>query len=286
MLGGEHKAGNLDWIATRNTSVVYSSLEPGEYTFLVRASLNDDFSKASTATYHFKIRKPPWKTAWFISLVVLLLASSGFLIIRAREKRLIREENLTREKIIFQFETLKSQVNPHFLFNSFSTLSAIIDEDRVMALDYVQKLSVFFRNILEYQDKSLIPLKEEITLADAYYYLQKKRYGSNFSVEYQVSKEHLASYIPPLTLQMILENAVKHNIVSTEKPLAVRIYSEGDTIIISNPNQVKQNAPPSTGIGLKNIMNRYRLLADKHIEVIVTPEFYMVVLPVIKTDPS
>ena len=110
-------------------------------------------------------------------LMILLTGCTIFLLIRAREKRLIREENLTREKILFQFETLKSQVNPHFLFNSFSTLSAIIDEDREMALDYVQKLSMFFRNILEYQDKSLITLKEELSLADTYYYLQKKRYG-------------------------------------------------------------------------------------------------------------
>jgi ligand-binding sensor domain-containing protein len=277
---------DLDWISTRNTSMVYSSLEPGEYTFRVRASLNDDFSHASTASYHFIIRRPPWKTPWFITMLLLLTGIIIYLVFRAREKRLIREENLSREKIIFQFETLKSQVNPHFLFNSFSTLSAIIDEDREMALDYIQKLSVFFRNILEYQDKSLITLKEELALADTYYYLQKKRYGPSFSVTYDLSPEHLSTYIPPLTLQMILENAVKHNIISTEKPLSVRVYSEGDTLVISNPNQPRPDAAVSTGIGLKNIMNRYRLLADKGIEIRGTSQTYTVILPVIKTDLS
>jgi hypothetical protein len=277
------KGYDLDWITTKNTSVTFSSLAPGSYTFMVRASVNNDFSDATVKSYYFVIRKAIWRTWWFIAVILLMAIIIVFFFIRSREKRLKREENLQKEKILFQFETLKSQVNPHFLFNSFSTLSAIIDEDKEMALDYVQKLSVFFRNILEYRDKSVITLKEEIELADTYYYLQKKRYGDNFSLKINVPNEFLATLIPPLTLQMILENAVKHNIISAEKPLSISITVNDGFLVISNPVQAKKNAVPSIGIGLPNIRNRYRLLINKEIEIIISESEYKVLLPIIKT---
>jgi ligand-binding sensor domain-containing protein len=277
------KGYDLDWITTKNTSVVYSSLAPGDYTFMVKASVSLDFTHATVKSYHFVIRNPIWKTAWFIISVLLLTAAIIYLLIRIREKRLRREDNLQKEKIIFQFETLKSQVNPHFLFNSFSTLSAIIDEDKEMALDYVQKLSVFFRNILEYRDKTVITLREEISLADTYYYLQKKRYGDNFIMNTDIPEAFLNTLIPPLTLQMILENAVKHNVISADKPLTISITVSDDYIIIRNPVQAKINEPASTGIGLPNIRSRYRLLINKDIEIEITATDYIVLLPIINT---
>ena len=277
------KSHDLDWITTKNTSVIYSNLEPGNYTFMVRASVNNDFSDATVKSYYFVVRKPIWKTGWFITIILLLTSIIVYLYIRNREKRLRREENLQKEKIIFQFETLKSQVNPHFLFNSFSTLSAIIDADKEMALDYVQKLSVFFRNILEYRDKTVITLKEELVLADTYYYLQEQRYGANFSLTIDIPTELLATLIPPMTLQMILENAVKYNIISAEKPLTISIRAREGFIVISNPVQAKKNVAPSTGIGLPNIRNMYRLLINKEIEINISSTEYVVLLPIIKT---
>jgi ligand-binding sensor domain-containing protein len=277
------KGFDIDWISTKNTSVIYSSLGPGTYTFMVRASVNNDFSSATIKSYHFVVRNPLWKTAWFITFVLLLTGIIIYLYIRSREKRLRHEDKLQKEKILFQFETLKSQVNPHFLFNSFSTLSAIIDEDKELALDYVQKLSVFFRNILEYRDKSVISLKEELALADTYYYLQKKRYGDNFNLKIDIPEEYLATLIPPLTLQMILENVVKHNVISAEKPLAISIRVKDGYLEISNPVQVKKNSVQSAGIGLPNIRNRYHLLVDKEIEIKITSTEYIVHLPLINT---
>jgi len=250
---------------------------------MVRASVNNDFSDATVKSYYFVVRKPIWKTGWFITIILLLTSIIVYLYIRNREKRLRREENLQKEKIIFQFETLKSQVNPHFLFNSFSTLSAIIDADKEMALDYVQKLSVFFRNILEYRDKTVITLKEELVLADTYYYLQEQRYGANFSLTIDIPTELLATLIPPMTLQMILENAVKYNIISAEKPLTISIRAREGFIVISNPVQAKKNVAPSTGIGLPNIRNMYRLLINKEIEINISSTEYVVLLPIIKT---
>lgn len=279
------KGYDLDWITTKNSSVIYSSLRPGDYTFMVRASVGNNFANARIKSYHFVVRKPIWATAWFILIVVLLVGAIVYIFVRIREKRLRHEDELQKEKIVFQFETLKSQVNPHFLFNSFSTLSAIIDEDKEMALDYVQKLSVFFRNILEYRDKTVITLSEEISLADTYYYLQKKRYGDNFSMNINIPDEYLSSFIPPLSLQMIIENAVKHNVISASKPLAISITAINDFISISNPIQAKINEPASTGVGLPNIRNRYHLLINKEIEIKITETEYIVLLPIIKILP-
>ena len=273
---------DLDWIPTRNPSVTYSSLGSGTYTFRVRASLNGNFTGAETASYHFVIRPPVWRAWWFILLVVVLLTGTVLAIVRMREKRLRREEALQKENILFQFETLKSQVNPHFLFNSFSTLSAIIDENKEMALDYVQNLSAFFRNILEYRDKSLITVEEELKLLDHYYFIQKQRYGEHLRLVTDLPAEYLRSFIPPLTLQLIFENAVKHNGVSAGRPLTVKIEAQGDAISVSNNRQPKAGLPPSTGTGLTNIRNRYLLLSRKEIRIITTREEFMIVLPVIK----
>jgi LytS/YehU family sensor histidine kinase len=277
---------DIDWIPTRNGSVVYSSLAPGDYTFKVRASLNNDFSDAAIVQYRFVIRKPIWATYWFIAIALISAGSVVYLVVRARESRLRREESLQKEKLLFQLQTLKNQVNPHFLFNSFSTLSAIIDEDKEMALDYVQKLSAFFRNILEYRDKSVITLREELVLADTYYYLQKKRYGANFNLVTNIPEDYLHTFIPPMTLQMIIENAVKHNVISTDKPLTVAVHAAGDSIVITNVLQPKKSEATSTGVGLQNIINRYRLLVDREITISRENGLFTVSLPVIKSISS
>ena len=277
---------DLDWIPTRNTSVVYSSLIPGKYTFRVRASLNHDYSDAAVASYHFVIRKPVWQTYWFIGISFVMAAAIIYLFIRLRERRLRREENLQKEKLLFQLQTLKNQVNPHFLFNSFSTLSAIIDEDKDMALDYVQKLSAFFRNILEFRDRSVISLREELELAGTYYYLQKKRFGVNFNLVIDISQELQDTFIPPMTLQMIIENAIKHNVISTDKPLTVKVKATHERIVITNTIRVKKSQQASTGVGLQNIRNRYHLLISREIEIDQSNGVFTVSLPVINTIPT
>lgn len=277
---------DLDWIPTRNSSVIYSSLSPGEYTFRVKASLTGNFLDAPAVSYHFVIRKPFWLTYWFIGLSIIFTAGFIYLFMRTRERRLIREETLQKEKLLFQLQTLKNQVNPHFLFNSFSTLSAVIDEDKEMALDYVQKLSAFFRNILESHDKPVVTLQEELLLADNYYYLQKKRYGANLKFVTEIPGKLLQTFIPPMTLQMLIENAVKHNVVSSDKPLTVRITASPEQIVITNIIQVKRNVTDSTGMGLQNIKNRYRLLVNKEIGIENTGNSFTVTLPVINSIPK
>ncbi|MBK6965580.1 MAG: histidine kinase [Bacteroidales bacterium] len=270
-----------DWVSTGDRKATYSNLPPGKYTFRVQSSVNDDFTYAMEASFDFSIRSPFYSRWWFILAVVIILAASAFLIIRSRLNRVRREQQLLKEKAESQFQLLRSQVNPHFLFNNFSTLMAIIEEDKDLAIEYVGKLSAFFRYILEYRDKELIPLSEEMEIVENYIFLQKKRYGDNLAVHKEINPAHLSSLIPPLTLQLLLENAVKHNIVSSTRPLVIRVFSEFDFLVIENAIQPRKTPETSTGMGLQNIKSRYRIFTAKEIVIEQTDNYYKVFLPLI-----
>jgi LytS/YehU family sensor histidine kinase len=158
---------------------------------------------------------------------------------------------------------------------------AIIEEDKQVAIEYVGKLSAFFRNILEYRNKELIPLSEELKVAESYIFLQKKRYGENLHINIDPDEKFLSSLIPPLTLQLLIENAVKHNIVSESRPLLVSIRSEQDTLIVENTLQLKKTPEISTGMGLENIRSRYRMYTNREILIRKTEKSFSVYLPVI-----
>ncbi len=275
------KGYDLGWSETRNNMASYPNLAPGDYTFEVRSAIKGDFLQSEIKTYSFTVKKPLWKTNWFIIASVILLALLLYLIILFRERAMKQREANEREKIMFQFQTLRSQVNPHFLFNSFSTLISIIDEDKDIAIDYVEKLSQFFRAILDYRDTELIPLSEELKLTDTYYYLQKKRYCENLNLEIEVGEKELNTFIPPMVLQMLVENAIKHNVVSAEKPLKVRIFTDAKHIMVINNLQPKKAGEPSTGIGLANIRNRYLLLGFGETVIDTTNDEFCVKLPLI-----
>jgi len=275
---------DIDWIETRDNLVTYSSLPPGNYVFEVRSSIKGDFSQSAIKSYSFTVKKPFWKTTWFIILALLSITMLVYMVIRLREKTMKQRDASEREKIMFQFQTLRSQVNPHFLFNSFSTLISIIDEDKNVAIEYVEKLSQFFRDLLEYREKDLIPLSEELKLIDTYYYLQKKRYCENLQLEIEIGDRARHSLIPPMVLQMLVENAIKHNVVSAEKPLSVQITTTERHIIVTNNLQRKKDKEPSTGIGLANIRNRYALLGFGDTEITTSEDCFTVQLPLIVTE--
>lgn len=273
---------DLEWKPTADRQISYANLSPGNYTFKVRASQYKDFPGTKAASYSFKINAPFWSTWWFYAIVALLIAVAIYSIVRIRLARLQRIQALERDKIMFQYETLKSQVNPHFLFNSFSTLMNVIEENRDVAIEYVEKLSVFFRNILEFREKNLIGVDEEIRVIKNYIYLQKRRYGDNLTVHIDLTDEALNTFIPPLTMQLLVENAIKHNIVSRSKPLEIDILSEGEFLIIKNNLQPKSFTGDSTGFGLKTIKHRYRLFGKDNVTIDKQDRIFIVSLPYIK----
>lgn len=271
-----------EWINTRDRHAVFPNLQPGKYTFRVRASLNKNFAAGAEASYSFTIQNPFWDETWFRLLLVIALLGVAYIYLKARDNRMRKLEALKKEKIEFQFETLKSQVNPHFLFNSFNTLIVIIEDNQKLAVEYVEKLSEFFRTIVTYKDKELIPLREELEIASTYFYIQQKRFGKNFSLRVDVSDSLQETLVPPVVLQILIENAIKHNAVSAETPLLVKIYSEENKLVIQNNINRKRTVSDSTGTGLQNIINRYKLLTTEEVTIINNGINFIVTLPLLK----
>jgi ligand-binding sensor domain-containing protein len=277
---------NNNWTTSRDRSITYPRLPAGKYTFKVRSALNQDFKNAKESSWSFVIAPPFWQRWWFIVSIWLLAAvAMRFYIIR-RERRIKHLEQLQKEKIEFQFETLKSQVNPHFLFNSFNTLISVIEDNPKVAVEYVERLSQFFRNIVTYREKDVIVLREELDLLDNYYFLQKKRFCENLSLKLDVPEEIKNSrYVPPLTLQLLMENAVKHNSISKETPLFIELFvNKHGKLVMRNNRNGKIKKTESPGMGLQNIISRFQLLSDRTVEIKSADNFFEVAIPLLKEE--
>ncbi|HMD00995.1 MAG TPA: histidine kinase, partial [Ferruginibacter sp.] len=192
------------------------------------------------------------------------------------------KETLKRESLNAQLNALKTQVNPHFLFNNLNTLAAVIPEDPDLAVEFVQQMSKVYRHILDIKDDTSIPLKDELEVLKAYGFLLKTRFGRNLDIEINVPDEKLKQRIVPYSLQLLMENAIKHNIVSSEKPLKISVFAENGQIVVSNNLQMKNQVNESTGIGLDNIRNRYKLLGNKQVNVAASGENFTVSIPLLE----
>ena len=193
-----------------------------------------------------------------------------------------RAKDLERENTQSQLETLKNQINPHFLFNSLNTLSAIIPEDAELSVAFVDKLAYVYRYILEIREKEIITLEEELEYIKSYLFLLKIRFGENFQVSMDLDDEAKKKKIVPLSLQILIENAIKHNVVSKKKPLHIEILTkDNNKLVVKNNLQKKNSIIQSTHVGLQNISNRYKLLSGDSIEVEESAEVFQVVIPLI-----
>ena len=193
-----------------------------------------------------------------------------------------REQKLREEKLIFQYETLKNQVNPHFLFNSLNTLSTLVYKDPKLSDEFIKKLSIIYRYILENSERDMVDLHSEIQFVRNYFYLQKIR--DNGKIELKIEVEDQEDYqILPISLQLLVENALKHNAATREKPLTIIIKKEDESIVITNNIQPKLNIEKSSKIGLKNLAERVKLMTGKEIEIEETRDQYKVIIPLNRT---
>ncbi len=216
-----------------------------------------------------------------ISLVVAIYESIYFY--QQLKKSIQEKEELQRENIQSQLEGLKSKVNPHFLFNSLNTLAYLIPEDADKSVKFVQKLSKVYRYILEMSDEKLIPLQQELDFLNAYIFLLKERFEENLRVEIDIPKARLTDKIIPLSLQILFENAIKHNVISSSKPLFIKVLINPEgKLIVENNLQKKKQIKDSTKFGLENIKNRYRFFSTEAVDVISTSSSFIVSLPLIK----
>ena len=173
-----------------------------------------------------------------------------------------------------QYEALKNQLNPHMLFNSLNTLRSLVREDQERAQEYIQELSRVLRYTLQGNESQSVTLREEMNFVSAYIFLLKMRYEDNLIFDIDVSHSYENYYLPPMAIQVLIENAVKHNEISSRHPLSIRIATgQKDEIVVSNPIQPKLTASSGTGIGLANLAKRYQLLFKQEISISDNKDF-------------
>lgn len=227
------------------------------------------------------------RNAFGVSIVVSLFFY--YFVERERSKKqlqaeMLRSARLQKENFQAQLENLKDQVNPHFLFNSLNVLVSLIPQDAERATEFTRKLSELYRSFLDNFSEQLIPLRKELEIIDAYIFLLKTRFGEAVRFETQIPSQAKDLQLPPGSLQVLLENAIKHNGSTRKKPLLIEIYSDGDSLVVRNNLQPRLEQVESTNTGLKNILSRYSFLSDKKPEFLKTETHFVAKLPLLKVE--
>lgn len=205
-----------------------------------------------------------------ISVVVTLLVNSVFVasaFFKFWRDTISEKEAVKREIVLAEFATLKNQINPHFLFNSLNTLTSLIEEQPALASEFVQKMASVYRYVLTQRDKETAPLHDELKFVESYIYLNKIRFGENFITHIEVDEQNQHKQVITLALQMLIENALKHNVISEQRKLELHILVEGDFLVVKNKIQRKVAPADSNGIGLNNIVHRYSFVTDKPVQI-------------------
>ncbi|GAA0879189.1 hypothetical protein GCM10009119_21570 [Algoriphagus jejuensis] len=274
----------LSWVHTPVKRLLVTTALYFAYAFVVSFIVVFCFSWLRD---RFPLDQIPWAFIFRYSLIPMYIALVFMAIFTTRSwlmewrKSAIEAEQLRSEKLASQNQSLKDQLNPHFLFNSLNTLSNLVYEDADRSAAFIQKLSRIYRYVLEVQQEELVALDRELDFARNFLELQQIRFGENLNFSIKVPDPQ-GLFLPPLSLQLLLENAIKHNIASTENPLFIHILQKGQELWVSNTFQPKSSqSEPSTGVGLKNIRSRYQLLSKTQPEVIQAKHEYLVKLPLL-----
>lgn len=198
----------------------------------------------------------------------------------------IREEEQAKQAIVqAQLDALRNQAQPHFFFNSLNTLRDIIDQNpREDAKEFVDRLAEVYRFILESGNMNLITLKDEIHFAKAYIHIQNERFGDNLKVNWNIPENTIHAMVIPMSLQLLLENAIKHNVVSKSKPLLIEVKADNKTLMVENKLQPKSTKLPSTKMGLKNIDDRYKLISDRPMVIDKDQSSFSVSIPLLESS--
>jgi hypothetical protein len=208
-----------------------------------------------------------------------LLVGNTILFFKNWKEAAVQQEELKRAHLALQFQSLKDQIRPHFLFNSLSSLTTLIHSDAEKAILFVHKLSDVYRYVLEQRDNELVPLKDDLKFLEDYIFLQKIRFGDNLKVENNVEPDKNRMVIP-LSLQMLVENAIKHNEISREHPLLIEIHATGQNqVIVKNNLRRKELSETSLGMGLENLKKQIAFFSDDKLLVREEGGSFMVTIP-------
>ncbi len=216
--------------------------------------------------------------------VILVSILEGWIYYSESKKAKQQTRELQQELSQIKFEVLKSQINPHFIFNSLNVLSGLMNKDIEKAQQFIDEFSHIYRYVLETIEHSVSKLGKELDFMQSYLFLQQIRYGYSLNYSVKIDSKFLNYYLPPLTLQLILENAIKHNIINEAKPLKIELYTENDFLIVKNNLQPKISSGNSMGLGIKNLTKRYNLISDVQPLFFVETNYYIAKLPLIKEE--
>lgn len=231
---------------------------------------------ALSARHFFRL----YTVVLLVDIVVYAMLQLAVYVIESHRE--LRSERGKKHRALFHYDRLKQQINPHFLFNSLNILDYLVQEHETeRASAFIRKLAATYRYMLKKADEQLVPLEEELEFARQYIDLLQERFTKEFEVEVDIPRPLLRRYVVPCCLQLLIENAIKHNVVSPEQPLHVRIAAAGDRLTVSNNLQLRMNAPASTGVGLRNIRQQYLDTAGAPILVERTDTEFRVQLPLL-----
>ncbi|WP_080777381.1 2TM domain-containing protein [Chryseobacterium phocaeense] len=244
-----------------------------------------------TATTEAFFSKEYGTTNWFMINIALLIsaflhAKSFMEELKKTSRKEVVEQKLIAKSANAQFESLKNQLDPHFLFNSLNVLSSLIDENPNQAQKFTASMSKIYRYVLEQKDKELVTVEDEIEFAKTYCELLKTRFEDSVDFIFDVKKEDYKRYVVPLSLQLLLENCIKHNFATSARPLVIKIFSDNDTLCIENNLQAREQMKESAGIGLANIVQRYALLTKKNVFIEKSEDYFKVKVPILSDKPS
>lgn len=236
--------------------------------------------------YHFTYQKYIYNV--FVALMYAVIIGGiyeGIYFWRKWREVFVEAEALKKSNLQSQLDSLKGQINPHFLFNSLSSLSSLIADDSKRAEKFVDELAAVYRYLLQTNERELTTLAKELEFISAYFHLLKTRFNQGIAMTIRVSDHCLEYLLPPLTLQILLENAVKHNVLMQDKPLTIEVYTDDENnIVVSNNLQKKKTVVASNKMGLTNIMTKYRLLKQRKIVIHQTEQHFQVIIPLISMD--
>ncbi|MFY0651090.1 MAG: histidine kinase [Cyclobacteriaceae bacterium] len=238
-------------------------------------------SLAENVSYDFQERVRSLVVIVFLTIMTMAIYEAIYFFVLL--KKSVREEEQAKQAIIqAELDTLRNQAQPHFFFNTLNTLRDIIDQShKENAKQFVDKLSDIYRFLLESGNTNLISLKAELKFAKAYIHVQSERFGENLKLNWNIPETLEDKMIAPMSLQLLLENAIKHNVISRAKPLEINVNLENDFIIVTNEIQKKSTLLPSTKMGLKNIEKRYALISERSIQIVNDGNQFSVALPLL-----
>lgn len=267
----------VSWYKYPTTRLVVGLLSTIVYTIIAVLTAMISFERL----FNFNFGSTFEWTVYFsviITIIISLILHSREFLLKGRQATLDKEIH-QKESIRAKYEALKSQVSPHFLFNSLNALTNLVYEDQDKAVKFIKQLSEVYRYVLDTRDMEVVSLDEEKRFLKSYIFLQQIRFGDKLILE--VDLDNVRSLVAPLVLQMLVENAIKHNVISEEDPLRIKIFEQDGFIIVENDLQKKTALlADSPGLGLNNIALRYEFLTDKKVKVIQNGKF-VVKLPII-----